>query len=72
MIAIISQSNYDKIKPVTLPSLVVIGTPIVSIDGRCATCHGFTDEDIAYLVDHGATMYEVMPSDFVIKADEEE
>ena len=72
MIAILSQANYDKIKPIALPSLVVIGTPIVSIDGRCAICHGFTDEDIAYLAAHGATMYEVMPTDFVIKADDEE
>ena len=71
MIAILSQSAYNAIKPVTLPSSVVIGTPIVSVDGRCAICHGFTDEDISYLVEHGATMYETMPTDFVIKADEE-
>ena len=70
MISIISQANYDKIKPVTLPSLVVIGTAIVSTDGRCAICHGFTDEDIAYLVGKGATMYETMPSDFIVRADE--
>ena len=70
MIAILSQANYDKIKPVVLPSGVVIGTAIVSKDGRCAICHGFTDEDIAYLVEHGATMYETMPSDFEVKQDE--
>ena len=72
MISILTQANYDKIKPITLPSGVTIGTPIVSVDGRCAICHGFTDEDIAYLTEHGATMYEVMPTDFVIKADDEE
>ena len=72
MISIISQANYDKIKPVVLPSGVAIGTAIVSVDGRCAICHGFTDEDIAYLVGKGATMYETMPTDFVIKADDEE
>ena len=72
MVAILSQSAYNAIKPVTLPSLVVIGTAIVSTDGRCAICHGFTDEDIAYLVGKGATMYETMPTDFVIKADDEE
>lgn len=71
MIAILSQAAYNAIKPIVLPSLVVIGTPIVSTDGRCAICHGFTDEDIAYLTAHGATMYETMPTDFVIKADEE-
>lgn len=65
MIAILSQADYDKIKPVILPSGVTIGTPIISIDNRCAICHGFTDEDIAYLTSKGATMYEVMPSDFV-------
>ena len=70
MIAILSQSAYNAIKPITLPSSVVIGTPIVSVDGRCAICHGFTDEDIAYLVGKGATMYETMPSDFIIKADD--
>ena len=70
MISIISQVNYDKIKPIVLPSGVVIGTPIVSVDGRCAICHGFTDEDIAYLVEHGATMYTVMPTDFEVKQDE--
>ena len=72
MIAILSQATYNAIKPIVLPSLVVIGTAIVSVDGRCAICHGFTDEDIAYLVGKGATMYEVMPTDFVIKADDEE
>ena len=72
MISILSQTNYNAINPVTLPSGVVIGTAIVSTDGRCAICHGFTDEDIAYLTAHGATMYEVMPTDFVIKADDEE
>lgn len=71
MIAILSQANYDKIRAITLLSSVVIGTPIISTDGRCAICHGFTDEDIAYLTEHGATMYETMPTDFVIKADEE-
>ena len=70
MISIISQANYDKIKPVTLPSGVAIGTPIISTDGRCAMCHGFTDEDIAYLVGKGATMYATMPSDFEVKQDE--
>ena len=71
MISILSQANYDKIKPVVLPSGVAIGEPLKSIDGRCAMEHGFTVEDIAYLVEHGATMYETMPTDFVIKADEE-
>ena len=70
MIAILTQADYDKIKPITLPSLVVIGTAIVSTDGRCAICHGFTDEDIADLVSKGATMYEQMPSDFEVKQDE--
>ena len=70
MIAIFTQADYDKIKPITLPSGVVIGTAIVSTDGRCAICHGFTDEDIAYLTEHGATMYDTMPSDFEVKQDE--
>ena len=70
MIAILSQSAYNAIKPIVLPSLVVIGTAIVSTDGRCAICHGFTDDDIAYLTEHGATMYETMPSDFEVKQDE--
>ena len=65
MISILSQSDYDKIKPITLPSGVTIGTPIISIDNRCAICHGFTQEDVDYLVSKGATMYEEMPSDFV-------
>ena len=71
MIAILSQAAYNAIKPIVLPSLVVIGTPIVSVDGRCAICHGFTDEDIAYLVAKGATMFATILADFVIKADEE-
>lgn len=70
MIAILSQTNYDKIKPITLPSGVAIGEPQHSLDGRCAICHGFTDEDIAYLTEHGATMYEVMPIDFEVAKDE--
>ena len=70
MISILSQTNYNAINPVTLPSGVVIGTAIVSTDNRCAICHGFTDDDIAYLVEHGATMYETMPSDFEVKQDE--
>ena len=70
MISIISQSNYDKIKPVVLPSGVAIGEPLKSTDGRCAMEHGFTTEDIAYLVEHGATMYETMPSDFEVQNDE--
>ena len=70
MIAILSQDAYNAIKPIVLPSLVVIGTPIVSIDGRCAMSHGFTQEDIAYLVEHGATMYAVMPTDFEVAKDE--
>lgn len=65
MISILSQSDYDKIKPVVLPSGVAIGTPIISIDNRCAICHGFTQDDIDYLTSNGATMYEVMPTDFV-------
>ena len=70
MISIISQTNYDKIKPVVLPSGVAIGEPLKSVDGRCAICHGFTDEDVAFLVSKGATMYETMPSDFEVKQDE--
>lgn len=66
MISILSQADYNAIKPITLPSGVTIGTPIISIDNRCAICHGFTQEDIDYLTNKGATMYEVMPSDFVI------
>lgn len=65
MIAILSQSDYDKIKPVVLPSGVAIGEPLKSIDNRCAIAHGFTQDDIDFLVSKGATMYEVMPSDFV-------
>lgn len=65
MIAILSQSDYNAIKPVVLPSGVAIGDPLKSIDNRCAICHGFTQEDVDYLVSKGATMYEVMPSDFV-------
>ena len=65
MISILTQADYDKIKPITLPSGVAIGEPMKSIDGRCAICHGFTQEDIDYLVSKGATMYEEMPSDFV-------
>ena len=70
MICILSQSAYNAIKPVTLPSSVVIGTAIVSTDGRWAMEHGFTDEDISYQTEHGATMYEVMPTDFEVKQDE--
>lgn len=70
MISILTQANYDKIKPVVLPSGVTIGTPIISTDGRCAMCHSFTEEDIAYLEDKGATMYDTMPSDFEVKQDE--
>ena len=70
MIAILSQSAYNAIKPVVLPSGVAIGEPLHSIDGRCAMAHGFTDEDIAYLTEHGATMYETTPSDFEVKQDE--
>ena len=66
MIAILSQADYDKIKPIVLPSGVAIGTPIVSTDNRCAICHGFTQDDMDYLVSKGATMYEAMPTDFVI------
>ena len=66
MIGILQQADYDKIKPIVLPSGVVIGTAIVSTDGRCAICHGFTDEDKEYLVSKGATMYDTMPSDFVV------
>ena len=70
MIAILNAEAYDKIKPVTLPSGVTIGTPIISIDGRCAMCHGFTQDDVDYLVSKGATMYEVMPSDFEVPKEE--
>lgn len=70
MIAILTQAEYDAIKPITLPSGVTIGTPITSIDGRCAICHGFTQDDIDYLISKGATMYEVMPSDFEVPKDE--
>ena len=70
MISILSQADYDKIKPITLTSGVTIGEPLKSLDGRCAMCHGFTDDDIRYLVEHGATMYEQMPSDFEVKQDE--
>lgn len=65
MISILSQSDYNKIKPITLPSGVTIGTPITSVDNRCAICHGFTQEDVDFLVRKGATMYAVMPTDFV-------
>ena len=66
MIAILSQADYDKIKPIVLPSGVAIGTPIVSTDNRCAICHGFTQEDVDYLVGKGAMMYDKVPEDFVI------
>ena len=70
MISILSQADYDKIKPITLPSGVTIGTPIVSTDNRCAICHGFTQEDVEYLVGKGATMHTTMPIDFIVKADD--
>ena len=69
MIAILSQEAYNAIKPITLPGGVTIGTAITSIDGRCAICHGFTQEDVECLVSKGATMYEVMPTDFIVEGD---
>ena len=65
MIAILSQETFNTLKPILLPSGVAIGTAIVSTDNRCAICHGFTQEDVDFLVSKGVTMYEAMPSDFV-------
>ena len=66
MIAILTQTDYNAIKPIILPSGVTIGESLHSIDGRCAVCHGFTQDDVDYLVSKGAKMYNVMPSDFEV------
>ena len=70
MIAILSQEAYNAIKPIVLLSGVAIGEPLKSIDGRCAICHGFTQDDVDYLVSKGALIVDEMPSDFEVPNDE--
>jgi hypothetical protein len=65
MIAIMTQANFEAAKP-SLPSQTILGTPLIAIDGRIATCHPFTAEDIAYLKSFGATMCDSLPGDFVL------
>lgn len=63
MIAIfVSQTALDKVLP--LPSGVEIGTPIQSLDGRVAICHGFPEEDLAVLIQEGAAMVDSLPEDW--------
>lgn len=66
MIAVMDQYYFYLASPY-LPSRTVLGQPLVSIDGRCACCHGFCEEDQAYLIEHGATMVEELPKDFVMR-----
>lgn len=66
MIAIFNMLNFINALPAS-KSGIILGKPLVAIDGRVAVSHNFTDEDIVDLVAKGATMYEELPSDFVVQ-----
>jgi len=65
MIAIMTTEDFYLASPY-LPSETVLGQPLISTDGRFAVCHPFVEDDVAYLVEHGADMCEVLPSDFIL------
>ena len=63
MIAIFpGQQVLDAVLP--LPSGVAIGIPLQSQDGRAAIIHGFSEEDLSVLTEHGAEIRDTMPDDW--------
>ena len=47
------------------PSGVTIGTPLQSVDGRCAVCHPFGHEDAAFFAAMpGVVVANELPSDW--------
>jgi len=68
-IAVMDQYDFYLASPY-LPSRTVLGQPLVSIDGRCACCHPFTEDDEFYLIEHFAMMVDVLPKDFVMREDD--
>ena len=58
--AVITPEDFYLASPY-LPSETILGQPLILVDGTVACCHPFTDDDLAYLVSMGATMYDVLP-----------
>jgi hypothetical protein len=49
----------------SLPSGVVLGVPITSLDGRVACVHGFSEEDLAFaLTFDGVSVASRLPDDW--------
>jgi len=44
-----------------LPSETILGTPGQLVDSRVWMEYPFTDDDISYLQEHGATICDVLP-----------
>lgn len=65
MIAVMTFEEFYDASPY-LPSETILGQPLISTDGRCACCHPFSEEDIAYLEYMGATIVDELPGDFVV------
>lgn len=68
MIAIMDALDFYDASPY-LPSQTVLGQPLVSIDGRCACCHPFSEDDQVYLISKGAIIVDALPSDFVMPSE---
>jgi len=63
MIAIMTQEDfYDA--SVYLPSQTVLGLPQIGYNGVVAVCHDFSEDDLAYLQERGATICETLPDSF--------
>ena len=60
MIIVMTPEDFYDASPY-LPSETILGQPVNLADGRCATEHGFTDEDAEYLVAMGGEIVDVLP-----------
>lgn len=60
MIIVLTPESFYDASPY-LPSETVLGQPFILSDGRCAVCHPFSDDDVAFLMEFGGEVVDVLP-----------
>ena len=60
MIIVMTPEDFYDASPY-LPSETILGQPINLADGRCAVCHPFTDDDVAYLLQRDGEVVDKLP-----------
>ena len=60
MIIVMTPEDFYDASPY-LPFDTILGQPINLADGRCATAHPFTEEDVSYLIEMGGEIVDELP-----------